>query len=129
MAFIALSFAPVSIRVHEKVVSLSYHAILIFKQLIFFSKAHFPANVFHEITRITDASKKNALDHNEQTTDYTSVNFCTVSDTQSWFDGLLIIPLFYLFTLRWMLAKWVYQWMQHPFQLSFPVQASLQVCV
>ena len=28
---------------------------------------HFPANVFHEITGITDALKKNAHDQNEQT--------------------------------------------------------------
>ena len=33
---------------------------------MFSSKAHFPANVFHEITRITDALKKNAHDQNEQ---------------------------------------------------------------
>ena len=38
-----------------------------FEQLILFSKAHFPANVFHEITDITDALKKDAHDQNEQT--------------------------------------------------------------
>ena len=31
------------------------------------SKVNFPANVFHEITGITDALKKNARDQNEQT--------------------------------------------------------------
>ena len=31
-----------------------------------FSKAHFPANVFHEITGITGALKKNAQDQNKQ---------------------------------------------------------------
>ena len=48
-------FAPVNTRVHEKVLSLSYHAIVIFEQLneFFSSKAHFPANVFHEITTVT----------------------------------------------------------------------------
>ena len=45
---------------------LSYHAIVIFEQLIFSSKAHFPANVFHETTDIADALKKNAHDQNEQ---------------------------------------------------------------
>ena len=30
------------------------------------SKAHFPYNVFHEITGITDKLKKNAHDQNEQ---------------------------------------------------------------
>ena len=54
-------------RVHGKVLSLSYHAIVIFEQLFFSSKAHFPANVFHEITGITDTLKKNAHDLNEQT--------------------------------------------------------------
>ena len=28
--------------------------------------AHFPTNVFHEVTGITDALKKNAQDQNEQ---------------------------------------------------------------
>ena len=52
--------------VHGKVLSLSYHAIVVFEQF-FFSKAHFPANVFHEITGITGALKKNAHDQYEQT--------------------------------------------------------------
>ena len=52
---------------YGKVLSLSYHAIVIFEQLILSLKAHFPANVFHEITTITDALKKNAHDQNEQT--------------------------------------------------------------
>ena len=51
----------------EKVLSLSYHAIVIFEQLILFSKAHFPANVFHEVTGITDTLKKNPHNQNEQT--------------------------------------------------------------
>ena len=51
----------------QTLLSLSYHEIVIFEQLIFSSKAHFPANVFHEIKRITDALKKNAHDQNEQT--------------------------------------------------------------
>ena len=54
-------------RVHEKVLSLSYHAMVIFEQLIIFSKAYFPANVFHEITGITGALKKNAHNRKEQT--------------------------------------------------------------
>ena len=33
----------------------------------FFSKAHFLANVSHEITGITDVLKKNAHNQNEQT--------------------------------------------------------------
>ena len=55
--------------VHGKVLSLPYDAIVIFEQLITFSsKAHFPADVFHEINQgITDALKKNAHDQNEQT--------------------------------------------------------------
>ena len=60
-------------RVHGKVISLSYHAIVIFEQRIFSSKAHFPANVFYEITGITDALKKNAREQNEQTILYISV--------------------------------------------------------
>ena len=48
--------------------SLSYHAKVVFEQLIPFVKAHFPADVFHEIMRITDAWEKNAHDQNEQTT-------------------------------------------------------------
>ena len=36
-------------------------------QLILFSKAHFQANVFNEITGITDALKENAYYQNEQT--------------------------------------------------------------
>ena len=35
--------------------------------------AHFLADVFHEITGITDALKKNAHDQNEQTILYISV--------------------------------------------------------
>ena len=58
--------APVNTRVHGKVLSLSYHAVVIFEQLLLFFKAHFPT-VFHEITGITDALKKNAHDQNEQT--------------------------------------------------------------
>ena len=42
---------------HGKVFSLSCHAIVIFEQLIIFSKAHFPTNVFNEITGIADALK------------------------------------------------------------------------
>ena len=53
--------------VRGKVLSLSYHAIVIFEQLIFSSEAEFSPNVFHEITGITDALKKNAHDQNEQT--------------------------------------------------------------
>ena len=60
-------FAPVNTRMHRKVLSLSYQAIVIFEQLIRSSKAHFPANVFHQITGISDALKKNARDQNEQT--------------------------------------------------------------
>ena len=56
-----------NIHVLGNALSLSYHAIIIFDQLIFFSKAHFPANVFHKVTGITDAIKKNAFDQNEQT--------------------------------------------------------------
>ena len=52
-------------HVHEKVLSLSYHAIVIIEQF-FSSKAHFLANVFHEITGITEALKENAHDQNEQ---------------------------------------------------------------
>ena len=54
-------------RAHGKVLSLSYHAIVILKQLIFFSKVHFPASVFHEITGIADALKINVHDQNEHT--------------------------------------------------------------
>ena len=49
---------------HRKVLSLSYSATVIFEQLSFFFKG---SNVFHEITGITDALKKNAHDQNEQT--------------------------------------------------------------
>ena len=59
--------APVNTRVHGKVLFLSYHAIVILEQLILFFKGSFPANIFHEITGITDALKKNAHDQNEQT--------------------------------------------------------------
>ena len=52
---------------HEKVLSLSYHAIVIFEQFILFLEDSFPSNVFHEITEITDALKKDAYDQNEQT--------------------------------------------------------------
>ena len=38
---------------HGKVLSLSYHAIVIFEQLVLSSKTNFRANVFHEITGIT----------------------------------------------------------------------------
>ena len=38
-------FAPVNARVHGKVLSLSYHAMVIFEQF-FSSKAHFPAMSF-----------------------------------------------------------------------------------
>ena len=51
---------------HGKALSLSYYAIVIFKQLFLSSKAHLAANVFHEITMITDALKRNAYDQNEQ---------------------------------------------------------------
>ena len=54
-------------RVHGKVLSLSYHAIVIFEQLNLLFEAHFPTDVFLEITGITDALKKNAHDQNEQT--------------------------------------------------------------
>ena len=40
---------------------------MIFEKFIIWFKAHFPANLFHEITRITDVLKKNAHDQNEQT--------------------------------------------------------------
>ena len=64
-------FAPANTRVHGKVLPLSHHVIVIFERFlsnkIFFSKGHFPANVFHEITGIIDAMKKNAHDQNEQT--------------------------------------------------------------
>ena len=53
-------------RVHEKLISLSYHAIVVFEQLIPFIEWSFSRNVFHEIIRITDASKKNAHDQNGQ---------------------------------------------------------------
>ena len=52
---------------HRKVLSLSYHVIVIFEQFIFSSNAHFPANVFHEIMWIIDALKKKAHNQNEQT--------------------------------------------------------------
>ena len=39
----------------------------ILEQLILFLKAQVLANVFHEITWITDALKKNTHDQNEQT--------------------------------------------------------------
>ena len=45
-------------RVDGKVFSLPYYAIVIFE-------VYFPANVFHEITEITDALK-NGHDQNEQ---------------------------------------------------------------
>ena len=45
----------------------------------FSSEAHFPANVFYEITLITDALKKNAHDQNEQTiTAIIELNICTL---------------------------------------------------
>ena len=50
---------------HGKVLSLSYHAIVIFEQLILLFKGSFPVKVFYEITEITDALKKNAHDQNE----------------------------------------------------------------
>ena len=53
-------------RVHRKVLSLSYHTIVIFEQF-FSSKAHFPANVFYEIRGITDGLKTNAHNENEYT--------------------------------------------------------------
>ena len=37
-----------------------------FEQLVFSSKAHLPANVFHKITGITGALKKNPHDQSEQ---------------------------------------------------------------
>ena len=52
---------------YGKVLSLPFHAIVILSNLFFSSKAHFPANVFHEITGITDALKQNVHDQNEQT--------------------------------------------------------------
>ena len=52
-------------RLHGKVLSSSYYAIVIFEQLIFF-KGSFSRNVFHQITGITDALK-NAHNQNEQT--------------------------------------------------------------
>ena len=45
-----------------------YRSYLMTSPLILsYTKAHFPVNVFHEITGITDALKKNAHDQNEQT--------------------------------------------------------------
>ena len=44
----------------------TYHAIVIFEQLILFVKGSFPADAFQEITGIADALKKNAHDQNEQ---------------------------------------------------------------
>ena len=38
-------FAPMSTRMHGKVLSLPYHARVIFEQLIVFSKANFLTNV------------------------------------------------------------------------------------
>ena len=54
-------------RVHGKVLSLCYHAIVTFEQLIPFIRGSLPANVFHEIMSITDELKKNAHDQNKQT--------------------------------------------------------------
>ena len=51
---------------HGKVLSSFYHGTVIFEQF-FSSKVHIPANVFHEITGVNDALKKNAHDENEQT--------------------------------------------------------------
>ena len=46
--------------------------------------AHFPANVFHEITVITDALNKNAHDQNEQTIlRYSSETMYTSEKTKS----------------------------------------------
>ena len=56
-----------SARGHGRTLSSSYYAKVIFKQLINFIKGSFSANVFHEITRIIDALKRNAHDQNEQT--------------------------------------------------------------
>ena len=49
-----------SARLHGKALSLSYYAIVILK-------AHFAADVFHEVTGITDTLERNAHDQNEQT--------------------------------------------------------------
>ena len=54
-------------RAHGKALSLSYRAIVVFEQLIPFIKGSFSRNVLNEITRITDAWKKNAHDQNERT--------------------------------------------------------------
>ena len=58
--------------------------------------AHFPANVFHEITGITDALKKNAHDQNEQTIHICSINNATVSH-QFGFTLLYFVQMFYCF--------------------------------
>ena len=52
---------------HGRTLSLSYHAIVLFEELISFIKGSPPANVFHGIMQITDAVKMNAPDLNEQT--------------------------------------------------------------
>ena len=81
---------------HGKVISLSCHAIVIFEQLIFSSMAHFPANVFYEITGITDALKKNAHDQNEQTILY---NICSINNAtifhQFGFTLLCFVQMFF----------------------------------
>ena len=53
-----LFFALMNTPVYLKALSLSYHTTVIIKQLIPLMKAHFLANVIHEITLITDALKK-----------------------------------------------------------------------
>ena len=63
----SLFFAPVNTSVHWKVLSLSYHTIVVFEQLILFFKGSFSVQRILQITGITDALKKNAHDQNEQT--------------------------------------------------------------
>ena len=50
-------------RVHGKTLSLSSNTLMIFERFDFLSsKAHFPANVFPEITWTTDELKRNVYE-------------------------------------------------------------------
>ena len=58
-------FVQVNERVHVKTLSLSWNTLVIFERFDFLSsKAHFPANVFHEITWTTDELKRNVYEQN-----------------------------------------------------------------
>ena len=57
-----------SAHLHGKAISLPYYTMVIFEQLTPLIKTDFPADMFHEITQITNALKRNAHDQNEQIT-------------------------------------------------------------